>query len=86
MTDDSNTDPRNVADTERIVSVVAGAGLLAFAATRRSATAVAVAAAGAGLIARGVTGRSALYRAAHIDTCGVAAARKRMPNATATAA
>lgn len=62
------TDPRNVADTERIVSVVAGAGLLAFAATRRSATAVAVAAAGAGLIARGVTGRSALYRAAHIDT------------------
>jgi uncharacterized membrane protein len=65
---DRRTDPRNVADTERIVSVVAGAGLIAFAATRRPATAVAVAAAGAGLIARGVTGRSALYRAAHIDT------------------
>ena len=62
------TDPRNVADTERIVSVVAGAGLIAFAATRRPAPAVAVAAAGAGLIARGVTGRSAIYRAAHIDT------------------
>jgi len=62
------SDPRNVADTERIVSVVAGAGLLAFAATRRRGTAMAVAAAGAGLIARGVTGRSALYRAAHIDT------------------
>jgi uncharacterized membrane protein len=62
------TDPRNVADTERLVSVVAGAGLIAFAATRKPATMVAVAAAGAGLIARGVTGRSALYRAAHIDT------------------
>jgi uncharacterized membrane protein len=62
------SDPRNVADTERIVSVVAGAGLIAFAATRKPATAVAVAAAGAGLIARGVTGRSALYRVAHIDT------------------
>jgi uncharacterized membrane protein len=63
-------DPRNVADTERIVSVVAGAGLIAFAAATRkpAATAVAVAAAGAGLIARGVTGRSAIYRAAHIDT------------------
>lgn len=62
------SDPRNVADTERIVSVVAGAGLIAFAATRRPMGAMAVAAAGAGLIARGVTGRSALYRAAHIDT------------------
>lgn len=62
-------DPRNVADTERIVSVVAGAGLIAYAAaTKKPATAVAVAAAGAGLIARGVTGRSALYRVAHIDT------------------
>ncbi len=65
---DRRTDPRKVADTERIVSVVAGAGLIAFAATRKPATMVAVAAAGAGLIARGVTGRSALYRAAHIDT------------------
>ena len=62
------TDRRNVADTERIVSVVAGASLMVFAATRRSATALAAVAAGAGLIARGVTGRSAVYRAAHIDT------------------
>jgi uncharacterized membrane protein len=62
------TDRRNVADTERIVSVVAGAGLIAFAATRRPLTALATVAAGAGLIARGVTGRSVVYRAAHIDT------------------
>jgi uncharacterized membrane protein len=62
------TDRRNVADTERIVSVVAGAGLIAFAATRRPVTALAAVAAGAGLIARGMTGRSVVYRAAHIDT------------------
>jgi uncharacterized membrane protein len=61
-------DRRNVADTERIVSVVAGASLIAFGATRRPMTALAAMAAGAGLIARGVTGRSALYRAAHVDT------------------
>jgi uncharacterized membrane protein len=62
-------DRRNVADTERIVSVVAGAGLIAFGATRpRPAAAIAAMAAGAGLIARGVTGRSIVYRAAHVDT------------------
>jgi uncharacterized membrane protein len=61
-------DRRNVADTERIVSVVAGASLIAFGATRRPVTAIATIAAGAGLIARGVTGRSAVYRAAHVDT------------------
>jgi uncharacterized membrane protein len=59
---------RNVADTERIASVVAGAGLIAFAATRKPVAALAAAAAGAGLIARGVTGSCAVYRAAHIDT------------------
>src|SRR5262249_35712064 len=58
----------NVADIERVVSVIAGASLIAFAATRRPATALVAVAAGAGLIARGLTGRSAVYRAAHIDT------------------
>jgi uncharacterized membrane protein len=62
------SDRRNVADTERIVSVFAGAGLIAFGATRRPAVALATIAAGAGLIARGVTGHSALYEAAHVDT------------------
>jgi uncharacterized membrane protein len=58
----------NVANAERIVSVVAGASLLAFAATRRPAAAFAAATAGAGLIARGVSGRCPVYHAAHIDT------------------
>jgi uncharacterized membrane protein len=50
---------RTVPDTERIVSLVAGASLLAFAATRRRPTgiALATATAGAGLIALGVSGR-----------------------------
>ncbi len=60
----------NVADAERVVSVVAGAGLLAIAAVKRErpAAALAVASAGAWLLARGGSGRCAVYRAAHIDT------------------
>jgi uncharacterized membrane protein len=65
---DLRGDFRNVADTERIASVVAGAGLLAFAATRKPAAALAAVAAGAALIARGATGNCPVYRAAHIDT------------------
>jgi uncharacterized membrane protein len=64
---DHHAEGRNVADRERVASVLAGTGLLAFAATRRRG-ALAAATVGAGLIARGVTGHCAVYHAAHVGT------------------
>lgn len=58
----------NIADRERLASVIAGAGLFLVATRQRRGPALATAAVATGLLARGVSGHCAVYRAAHIDT------------------
>jgi uncharacterized membrane protein len=58
----------NLSEIERWASIIAGAGLLLFAARQRRGTGIAVGALGAGLIARGSSGHCPVYAAAHVNT------------------
>jgi len=59
---------RNVAQSERAMSMVLGGSLLAVALSRRGPSGVAMALAGAGLMQRGVTGHCYGYQALRINT------------------
>jgi uncharacterized membrane protein len=58
----------NLSDIERWASIIAGAGLLLFAARQRRTTGLAAGALGAGLIARGSAGYCPVYAAADLST------------------
>jgi uncharacterized membrane protein len=58
----------NLSEIERWASIIAGAGLLLFAARQRRATGIATGALGAGLIARGASGHCPVYAAAHVSS------------------
>jgi uncharacterized membrane protein len=66
----STTGVVNVGHKERLASVVAGAGLLAFGLLRRSRSGWALAGTGAVLLYRGLRGQCAMYRALRIDRSG----------------
>jgi len=65
---DQKPQKRNVAQSERAVSMVLGGSLLAVALSRRGPAGVAMALAGAGLMQRGVTGHCYGYQALRINT------------------
>lgn len=65
------TASRNVADTERLVSVAAGAILAVLGLGRRSPAGALVAGIGGGLLLRGASGRCPMYGALGIDTARV---------------
>jgi uncharacterized membrane protein len=60
----------NVGETERIVSALAGGGLVAWGLTRGSLGGLAMALIGGGLVYRGVTGHCMAYQTLGIDTSG----------------
>jgi uncharacterized membrane protein len=64
----ANGNGKNVADIERLVSVVAGGAMLAGGITRKGLGGGAMAAAGAMLLHRGVTGRCMGYSAIRVST------------------
>jgi uncharacterized membrane protein len=59
---------KNVGDTERLLSVAAGAGLAALGLMRGRLSGLALGAMGAGLVYRGLTGRCQCYAALGINT------------------
>lgn len=59
---------KNVGDTERMVSTVAGGALLAYGLKRRDAVGIALSILGGGLAFRGTTGHCAAYQAMDINT------------------
>ena len=60
--------PKNLSETERIVSMASGGMLALFGLSRRSIPGLAIAAVGGALIQRGATGYCALYNKLGIDT------------------
>jgi uncharacterized membrane protein len=58
----------NVGETERLISMLAGAGLAAYGLTRFSMRGLLLAAVGGALAYRGVSGHCALYEALGVDT------------------
>jgi uncharacterized membrane protein len=62
------TSRKNVGDTERMLSVAAGAGLAAFGLARGRWSGLVLGALGAGLVYRGISGRCQCYAALGINT------------------
>ncbi len=60
--------PKNIGDTERMLSIAAGAGLAGFGLVRGRWSGLALGAIGAGLLWRGFTGRCQCYAALGIST------------------
>jgi uncharacterized membrane protein len=61
---------RNVNDVERVLSVVAGSALAAYALKRRGVGGLLAGALGGALVERGATGRCHVYAALDVDTLG----------------
>jgi len=64
----TKTDRVNVNETERLVSLIAGAGLVGYGLTRCSLNGLGWACAGGYLVYRGLSGHCPAYETAHIST------------------
>jgi uncharacterized membrane protein len=62
--------PINVGETERLISALAGGGLIAFGLSRRSLGGLGLAAIGGSLLYRGVTGHCMCYEALGVNRAG----------------